>query len=120
MQLNLCFQHGNCIVLHWKHGKVWRESVSPMFHVTFLCGKHGFKHEECIGKHTGKVSLVYFRIIQCINNCRIDFYKLLKTRVLPLLTHVFNIDNQGRLLESLVFTMKYTCKTERKHRNEHG
>ena len=120
MLVNLMFQDENHGVLHWKHGKSWRETVSPMFHVTFPCEKHGFKHGKWIGKHTGNASLVYSRIIQCVNTCRINSYALRKTWVLSLLTHVFYIEFHGNIYWKPVFTIGNTCKTERKHRNEHG
>jgi hypothetical protein len=81
---------------------------------------HGLEHRKRIEKHVRMMASVYSCAFSCGNILSNDLYTILKTYVFTLKNRVFNIVSQWRLREHTLFTIEYTCKTERKHGYEHG
>lgn len=119
MLLNPIIQYENHSVLHWKQRKDWRESVFPMFHAAFSCKKHAAKHRKLIGKQMGNIYLMFYIIRQYINSYKVGIFYMFETCFLTLISHELCIEKHGNMYTIPEFTIK-TCKTERKHRNEHG
>ncbi len=117
---NLSFQDENHGVSLWKHGKVRKGTVSRTFRNVLQCTKHGFQHTKRVAEHVRNMDFACFHISQHVTTCREYRYGMLRTLSAILYNVCCNIANTGNCGETVSFAIEYTCRTERKHENEHG
>lgn len=120
MLLNLGFQLENNGVSHWKHGKVRKETVSRTFRNVLQCTKHGFQHTKRYAEHVRNIDFACIPVSQHVTTCREYRYNMLRTPISTLQQCFRNVANTVNCTGTGSFAIEYTCKTERKHGNEHG
>ncbi len=81
----------------------------------FQYENRAFHHKERMKTFIEIVLLIQQPVLSFGNALENELYSMLKTNAFTLKNHVFNIVSHWHLREHTLFTIEYTCKTERKH-----
>lgn len=81
----------------------------------FQYENRAFHHKERMKTFIENALIIQQPMLSFVNALENELYSMLKTYVFTLKNHVFNIVSHRRLREHTLFTIEYTCNTERKH-----